>query len=115
MMMRGQNGPPRLPKGNKMPKTKTPEAPEAEAVPTTMSTKDVAAELDTTPRTLRKFLRKCGLGVGQGSRYAFDAESLEGLRTRYAEWLAAKVKADEADEDADSAEAAQDEDDEVTA
>lgn len=88
-----------------MTKTKTPEAPEAEAVPTTMSTKDIASQLDTTPRSLRKFLRKQGLGVGQGSRYAFDPEDLDQLRERYAAWVAAKVtkvdeeaEADEADE-----------------
>lgn len=75
---------PPKPKENAMSETTT-EAPEA---PAALSTKEVAAQLDTTPRRLRKFLRKIGAGVGQGSRYAFDEPTLEQLRVRYAAWLA---------------------------
>lgn len=75
----------------------------------TMSTKEVAAELETTPRTLRKFLRKIGAGVGQGSRYAVDQDDLETLRARYAAWLAAKVTTVEISEDEPVADAPDDE------
>lgn len=77
-----------------------------------MSTKDVAAELETTPRSLRKFLRKAGLGVGQGSRYAFDADDMDKIRARYDAYLAEKAAAVEAAKVAREAEEAADDEDE---
>lgn len=41
------------------------------------TTTTLAQELDTTPRTLRKFLRSEGMGVGKGSRYALPTSKRE--------------------------------------
>lgn len=38
-----------------------------------ITTTELAATLDTTPRTLRKFLRSQGEGVGKGARYALPS------------------------------------------
>lgn len=68
-----------------------------------MTTTELAAELDTTPRTLRKFLRSdaSGIeGVGKGSRYSIEKKSLRGLTKRFNDWQAAneaKKAADEVD------------------
>lgn len=55
---------------------------------TMMTTTEIAAELETTPRTLRKFLRAEGQGVGKGSRYALPStkRDLTALRKRFAAW-----------------------------
>ena len=52
------------------------------------NTTDLAAQLDTTPRTLRKFLRSEGMGVGKGSRYALPStkRDIARLTTRFNEW-----------------------------
>ena len=42
-----------------------------------MTTAQLATELDTTPRELRKFLRSQGAGVGKGARYALPASKRE--------------------------------------
>jgi hypothetical protein len=74
----------------------------------TLTVKDVAGELDTEPKTLRKFLRSevvengGTVGVdtpGKGRRYSFEAEEVEDLRARFEAWLEAKAPAEsEADE-----------------
>lgn len=53
-----------------------------------MTTAEIATELDTTPRTLRKFLRSEGQGVGKGSRYALPStkRDLNSLRKRFTAW-----------------------------
>lgn len=55
-----------------------------------MTTTECAATLDTTPRTLRKFLRAEGKGVGKGSRYALPStkRELNALRSRFEAWNA---------------------------
>lgn len=71
----------------------------------TQTTAALAAELDTTPRTLRKFLRSSDSGiesVGKGSRYALPASKREvdALRKRFADWTAAKAQSDDETETA---------------
>jgi len=72
------------------------------ATPKTITTTDLAEMIDTTPRTLRKFLRAEGAGVGKGSRYALPATKREvaSLAKRFATWNAAQVEAREARNDA---------------
>lgn len=66
-----------------------------------MTTTELATELATTPRELRKFLRSEGQGVGKGSRYALPSSKREvtKMATRFAAWTEAKqAKADDASE-----------------
>jgi hypothetical protein len=60
---------------------------------TTITTADAAAELNTTPRELRKFLRSDASkveSVGKGSRYALpaNAKAMTALRKRFDAWRA---------------------------
>lgn len=67
----------------------------------TLTTAEVAAELETTPRELRKFLRSEGLGVNKGSRYALPGSKRElaAMRKKFIAWTEAKAPvADESDE-----------------
>jgi hypothetical protein len=66
-----------------------------------MNTTELAAAIDTTPRTLRKFLRAEGAGVGKGSRYALPSSKREvaSLAKRFAEWDAARTPATDAPAD----------------
>jgi hypothetical protein len=61
-----------------------------------MTTTEVASELETDPRTLRKFLRDFyGDGkavVGKGSRYAIEKRDLRKLRKGFADWTAARAE-----------------------
>lgn len=54
----------------------------------TITTAELAAELDTTPRTLRKFLRAQDAGVGKGSRYALpaNARSIASMKKKFIAW-----------------------------
>lgn len=57
-----------------------------------MDTKDVAAELGTTPRIFRAFLRSpisTFAAVGSGARYEFTERDLPTLKKRFAEWQGA--------------------------
>lgn len=68
-----------------------------------ITTTELAATLDTTPRTLRKFLRSQGEGVGKGSRYALPSTKRDIARTRsqFEAWQAARIPAtDDAPDDA---------------
>lgn len=58
-----------------------------------MTTTQIAEALETTPRTLRKFLRAEGHGVGKGSRYALPSSKREvqALGKRFAAWDAARA------------------------
>lgn len=64
------------------------------------TTTTLAAEFDTTPRTLRKFLRSAGQGVGKGARYSLPTSKREvnALRKQYDAWVAARAAQVEADE-----------------
>lgn len=61
---------------------------------TTLTTTEVAAELGTDPRTLRKFLRDSrGEGkavVGKGARYSFEKREIRSLKSQFGKWLAAR-------------------------
>lgn len=67
---------------------------------TTLTTAEVAAELDTTPRTLRKFLRAdartrdaADTLPGKGGRYAIEKKSIAPMKKRFAKWQEAEAKA----------------------
>ena len=77
-----------------------------------LNTKQVAAELGTDPKTLRRFVRSHvrsqGGTVGedtpgQGGRYSFDEEDVPKMRELFDAWLAAKAakvtKVEEAEEE----------------
>ena len=60
----------------------------------TYTTATLSAELDTTPKELRKFLRSDLSGiekVGKGGRYSleFTATQIKSLAKKHGEWLAA--------------------------
>lgn len=64
------------------------------------TTTQVAEKFDTTPRTLRKFLRadaKSREAVdtlpGKGSRYAIEGKDLKPLKSRFTKWQAAEAEA----------------------
>lgn len=61
-----------------------------------MTTTELATDFNTTPRTLRKFLRSDASGVegvGKGSRYALPSSKREvaSLRKKFDAWNAPKV------------------------
>lgn len=53
-----------------------------------LSTREVAAELSTSPKVLRQFLRQDDTfgGVGSGARYAFTRRDLPRLKKRFEDW-----------------------------
>lgn len=72
---------------------------------TTLNTKEVAERLDTTPKTLRRFLRSeaqaAGGTVGEdtpgkGKRYSFESKEVSKLQKRFQQWRDAQAKAAEA-------------------
>lgn len=74
---------------------------------TTLNTTELAERLETTPRTLRKFLRADARAndaadslPGKGSRYAIEAKSVAPLKKRFTTWSAeqAKLRAERAAE-----------------
>lgn len=63
------------------------------------TTAEVAEKFDTTPRTLRKFLRADARSKdaadtlpGKGSRYAIEGKDLAGLKKRFATWQVAQAE-----------------------
>lgn len=57
-----------------------------------MDTKDIAALIGTTPRTLRQFLRSpmsTFVAVGSGARYDFTEKDVPTLKRRFTEWQGA--------------------------
>lgn len=65
-----------------------------------LSAKEVAVELNTDARTVRKFFRDSDM-VGRsdrGNRYSIRKAALQGLRTAFAEWLAAQEVEEEVEE-----------------
>ena len=67
------------------------------------TTADLAAAFNTTPRTLRKFLRAEDKGVGKGSRYSLPTAKREvaAMNKRFTAWqeaiAAKKVEAKDID------------------
>ena len=59
----------------------------------TNTTATLAADFDTTPRTLRKFLRSADMGVGKGSRYALPTSKREvnALKKQFLAWDEART------------------------
>lgn len=53
-----------------------------------LSTREVAAELNTTPKVLRQFLRQDDTfgGVGSGACYVFTRKNLPRLKKRFEAW-----------------------------
>lgn len=70
---------------------------------TTLTTTELAAELGTDTRTVRKFLRDTkGDGkavVGKGARYSFEKREVRSLKSQFGKWSAARAeeKANKAD------------------
>lgn len=65
-----------------------------------LTTNEVADEIGTEPKTLRKFFRSnnCSIEpVGQGKRYGISADDVEELKAQFAAWAGGKAK--KADED----------------
>lgn len=63
------------------------------------TTTQVAEKLETTPRTLRKFLRSDARAngnadslPGKGSRYAIEGKDIAPLKKRFAAWQAAQAE-----------------------
>lgn len=57
------------------------------------TTAEVAEKFETTPRTLRKFLRADAKAngnadtlPGKGARYAIEGKALQGMKKRFAAW-----------------------------
>jgi hypothetical protein len=71
----------------------------------TLTTAEIAEMLETTPRELRKFLRKdevSGIGrVGKGARYALPASKREinALAKKFAKWVESQESAKNAESD----------------
>lgn len=59
-----------------------------EKVDTLLTTREVAEELGTDPRTLRKFLRDDSTieNAGKGNRYEFRRNQLKSLKKGFASW-----------------------------
>ena len=64
------------------------------------TTAEVAEKFETTPRTLRKFLRadarandRADALPGKGSRYMIEGKELAPLRKRFKTWTAAEAEA----------------------
>ena len=57
-----------------------------------LSAKEIAAEFDTTPRTIRKFFRAELAPVGQGNRYAFTPAEVKKMRGKFDKWSAAQAE-----------------------
>jgi predicted transcriptional regulator len=74
----------------------------------TITATELAAEIGTTPREVRKFLRADAKAhdaqtPGKGSRYAIDRKQVRSLKARYAKWDEAR-KAAEAEKSAEAPE-----------
>lgn len=83
---------------------------------TIYTTADAAAKLDTTPRTLRKFLRSAegfDSKVGKGQRWGIEGKDMRSLTSRFNKWEAAQAadKAARAAAKLEAAEAAPEDDD----
>jgi len=73
----------------------------------TITTADLAAEVNTDTRTLRKFLRADAKAQGKatpgkGSRYAIERKQVAGLKKRFTAWTEAQAAKVEADADTDA-------------
>lgn len=73
---------------------------------TVLTAAELATELETDARTIRKFLRSVTPKEnqpGKGARWNIEKKNLRTLRKQYADWDAARqTAADEADENEDA-------------
>lgn len=70
----------------------------------TLTPKELAVELNSDPRTVRKFLRaeakENGTETpGKGSRWSIEARQVRSLRKRFDAWVAAKAPAEDETEE----------------
>ena len=74
----------------------------------TLTASELATELETTPREIRKFLRSVTPKddqPGKGSRWNIEGKQLRTLRSQHAKWVAAQeAKKAEADAETDETE-----------
>ena len=66
----------------------------------TLTPKELAVELNSDPRTVRKFLRECARAAevetpGKGSRWAIESKHVRTLRTGFQRWSERGAKAAE--------------------
>jgi hypothetical protein len=64
-----------------------------------LTTKDLAEELETDPKTLRKFLRSQEspvTPVGQGNRYTIDGRTARSIRKAFRTWQEAHTRSTQA-------------------
>lgn len=80
----------------------------------TITTTELAEEIGTSTRTLRKFLRADARAAdkgdslpGKGGRYAIERKAVPGLKKRFTKWAAAEAEA-RAERAAKAAQEAQD-------
>lgn len=68
------------------------------------TTAQLAETFETSPRTLRKFLRSQDMGVGKGSRYALPGTKREvnALQKKFIAWTEAQAPKVEAEVEAPS-------------
>ncbi|MGH9904835.1 MAG: hypothetical protein ACRD8U_04520 [Pyrinomonadaceae bacterium] len=64
----------------------------------TLTPKELAKELDTDPRTVRKFLRSKASGLnadapGKGGRWAIESKKVRGLKGKFSKWMELEVLA----------------------
>lgn len=62
----------------------------------TITPTELAEEIGTTPRTVRKFLRSeqgKGTKVGKGARWAIEKREVAALKKRFTKWFADEAKA----------------------
>jgi hypothetical protein len=67
---------------------------------TPLTAKEVAASLDTNPRTLRKFLRSDAspiAPVGKGNRYQITPADAKKMRKAFDAWVASHAAKDDAE------------------
>jgi hypothetical protein len=57
-----------------------------------LSAKDLAEKLGTDAKTVRRFLRKREMGVGQGNRYEIDPKSVNRLKKDFGRWTAEEAE-----------------------
>ena len=80
-------------KGNIMTTAKNTDKTEAEVTEgNTMTPKELAAVLNTDPKTIRKFLRSLSSErPGKGGRWAINRSDLDAITARFADWNSTKV------------------------
>lgn len=96
--MRSTDAPQSRESASRSQRANRPNRQERDIMPSTLTIKEIAQKWDTTPRTLRKYMRsaaKAQGGVigedtpGKGGRYAIEAKSLRSMRKGFDAWMRA--------------------------